>query len=131
MTASSPTTPANAARQWVKARRSSNANACVEVMLDEDGRYHIRDSKLAPHGPVIAVSRAEWDDLCAAVSTGSRAGSTVALDTVDLCFNTDGSFDMATRQPGVVLNFSTLEYECFVDGVQNGEFMATSLVAAG
>jgi hypothetical protein len=95
-------------------------------MLDEDRRYHIRDSKPAPHGPVIIVSRAEWDDLCTAAS---QAGST-SLGTVHVTVDPGRSFRIEQRATSSTLDFTAPEHECFVDGVQNGEFTAGALTAA-
>ena len=108
----------------MKARRSDNANACVEVMLDEDGRYHIRDSKAAPHGPVITVSGEEWVDLCAAAA---QRGLT-SLRTVRVVVDPGRAFRI--EQQATTLDFTALEHECFVDGVQNAEFTTKALASA-
>lgn len=49
--------------QWIKARRSTNANACVEVMADRR-HWHVRDSKHAPTGLILTLDGSEWDQLC-------------------------------------------------------------------
>lgn len=45
--------------QWIKASRSSNAGACVEVRR-HDGMIEVRDSK-DRLGPVLRFTGPEWD----------------------------------------------------------------------
>ena len=49
----------NTTTQWVKARRSSNAGACVEVRR-HGGMIEVRDSKDSS-GPVLRFTGPEWD----------------------------------------------------------------------
>jgi len=53
---------------WVKARRSSNAGACVEVRR-HNGMIEVRDSK-DRSGPVLRFTGPEWD----AFLDGTRKG---------------------------------------------------------
>jgi Domain of unknown function (DUF397) len=53
---------------WVKARRSSNAGACVEVRR-HNGMIEVRDSK-DRSGPILRFTGPEWD----AFLDGTRNG---------------------------------------------------------
>lgn len=53
---------------WVKARRSSNAGACVEVRR-HNGMIEVRDSK-DRSGPILRFTGPEWD----AFLDGTRMG---------------------------------------------------------
>ena len=55
MTSPNPASCTQPTPQWIKARRSDNAYACVEVMNVGTHRY-VRDSKHAPAGPVPQIA---------------------------------------------------------------------------
>ncbi|MGH3587292.1 MAG: DUF397 domain-containing protein, partial [Pseudonocardia sp.] len=93
-------TPPPAAPRWVKARRSDNANACVEVMRDLRGHYHVRDSKAGPHGPVIDLAAEEWAQLC----TAATQRTTAHLPTVRVRVEPGGTFRI--EQGATVLRFT-------------------------
>lgn len=110
-------------RRWIKARRSNNASACVEVMIDLGG-YRIQDSKNAGRGPVLTLSTAEWHQLRDIVlSPPASVLEHVRVGDLSVALHPDGRL---TIQHGPddehTLRFTPLEVECFLDGLQGGEF---------
>jgi hypothetical protein len=53
---------------WRKSSRSGNGAECVEVAARQPGTIAVRDSK-DPHGPVLTVTRDEWESFIAHVRT--------------------------------------------------------------
>lgn len=125
------------APQWVKARRSTNANACVEVMADGH-QWHVRDSKHVLAGPVLTLDGTEWDRLCQVLldaaddERGLERG--VTIGSIRATIHPDGRLELAGRTPTeprlhATLRFTPLEHECFVDGLRNGEISAVHVTA--
>lgn len=56
------------ARVWRKASQCGNAT-CVEV-AEDDGSWHVRDSKLGDRGPVLEFTPGQWQEFVAAVKAG-------------------------------------------------------------
>jgi hypothetical protein len=52
----------------VEFRSACTYGECVEVALAED--VAVRDSKSAPHGPVLRFTHAEWREFVTAVKAG-------------------------------------------------------------
>lgn len=48
-------------KKWRKAKRSNDANDCVEVSYDQPGFIAVRDSKDGAAGPILKFTRSEWD----------------------------------------------------------------------
>ncbi len=124
--------------QWIKARRSDNAYACVEVMIRD--AYYIRDSKHAPHGPVLKLDDAQWTQLCevllnASHDEGPRPHSAVTIGSIYATIHSDGHLDLHGHIPiqphlPADLRFTPIEHECFLDGLRNGEFKTLNLSRA-
>jgi hypothetical protein len=63
--------PETAGSSWRKASRSTYNGNCVEVGTLQDGRVGIRDTKDCGMGPVLALSRSQWNAFLADVVRGS------------------------------------------------------------
>ena len=50
---------------WRKSRYSQGANGCVEVTTELPGWVGVRDSKLGPASPLLAIPTAHWQALLA------------------------------------------------------------------
>ncbi|MGH3671530.1 MAG: DUF397 domain-containing protein [Pseudonocardiaceae bacterium] len=55
---------------WRKSSYSQGQNGCVEVTTDWGGWVGVRDSKLGPRSPVLAVATAGWHAVLAGVHAG-------------------------------------------------------------
>lgn len=58
------------ATAWRKSSRSQAQNACVEVTTAVPGWVGIRDTKLGPASPLLAVSASGWTALVAGAKEG-------------------------------------------------------------
>lgn len=57
------------AATWIKSSYSgNNGGDCIEVAPGFPGVVPVRDSKVAPGGPVIVVTRAAWAEFLALTS---------------------------------------------------------------
>ena len=45
--------------EWIKATRSTNDNACVEMRRHDD-RIEVRDTKQGESGPILSFTTSEW-----------------------------------------------------------------------
>lgn len=66
-TPAAPRAAMAASSDWFKSSFSGGQNGCVEVNLSVPGYSGIRDSKLGPASPVLAVSTVEWRALLASL----------------------------------------------------------------
>jgi len=116
---------------WVKARRSDNAYACVEVLIRDS--YLIRDSKHTPHGPILDLDPEEWTQLCTTLvgfhhdEHPTRRHRAATIGSVRATVRSDGHLELTGRttsdpRTSATLTFTPIEYQCFVDGITNGEF---------
>lgn len=58
------------ATAWRKSTRSDGQNVCVEVTDAVPGWIGVRDSKLGPTSPILAVTATGWTALLAAAKAG-------------------------------------------------------------
>ncbi|MGW4631362.1 DUF397 domain-containing protein [Nocardia sp. NPDC004415] len=106
---------------WFTSSRSNNGNQCVEVRFDGD-IVQIRDSKfrrnprnLGSDEPIITVGAALWTAFLHCLLTGRRHPDLVAHVSLD------GSATL--RHDDVLLHFTAPEWEAFVAGVRDDEFV--------
>lgn len=127
--APSPPGTGTTRRRWIKALRSNNAAACVEVMIDA-GAYHIRDSKDAGRGPVLTLSTPDWHRLCDVLLAAPSPfrEQPVPVGGLRVGLHADGRLTIQRLGSGSedepTLEFTPLEVECFLDGIRGGEFAA-------
>jgi hypothetical protein len=50
---------------WHKSRYSQGINGCVEITTELPGWVGVRDSKLGPASPLLAIPTAQWRALLA------------------------------------------------------------------
>ncbi|MGH3763697.1 MAG: DUF397 domain-containing protein [Pseudonocardiaceae bacterium] len=67
------TTELATATGWHMSSYSQGQNGCVEVAAEWGGWVGVRDSKLGPHSPVLAVATADWHAVLAGVRAGDLA----------------------------------------------------------
>jgi len=109
--------------RWAKADRSNGASNCVEVMIDS-GIHHIRDSKAAGHGPVLALSASDWRRFCDVLLDPPGTPTDQPVPGLDVTLHADGALTIRRPGDGSTLRFTPPEVECFLDGLRCGEFGA-------
>ena len=60
------------ANGWKKSSRSQGEGGCVEVTTAIPGWVGVRDTKLGPTSPVLAVTVTDWTALLATAKDGER-----------------------------------------------------------
>lgn len=101
--------------KWAKPNRSGANGGCFEVARNDDHtRVYLRDTKDGGTGPVLEFERSVWQDLIAAVQTGTWPTWVTVLD--------DGG--VTVRMPdiaGPFLTFNAVEVDAFVRSVRDGQ----------
>ena len=106
---------------WRKSSFSSGNGCCVEVRTS-DGMVEVRDSKCSrassPNGStVLRVEAMQWMSF---VDQIRSSGSSNGLQGVSAIRSSDGGVIIASDGDG--LRFTMVEWNAFVQGVEDGQF---------
>ncbi|MVU77149.1 DUF397 domain-containing protein [Nocardia sp. ET3-3] len=120
---------------WFKSTRSSETQTCVEVRFDEtdvlvrDSKYLRQSANEPDQQPIIRVPKSCWNgflQLALSKGSGAVALSQVGHDVLTVVVMLGGGVTVTSSGQQVELRFTEAEWDSFVVGILEDEFICAT-----